>query len=422
MTDIRQKKRVILIGGGLRGNTYVRIGQEIELFDVVAIAEPIVERREFLAKRHNIPAEYQFESWEPLVALGKIADAAIICTMDRDHFAPTMACLEAGYDLLLEKPVSPLPEECYAIEKMAKEKGASVLICHVLRYTRFFGALKNMIQDGYVGDVVNIVHTEGVGNVHQSHSFVRGNWGNSETSSFMLLQKSCHDMDIIQWLLDKECKRVQSFGSLFYFKRENAPEGSPEYCIEGCPHQDTCPYNAVKLYLEESNDWFRKASTKKFDYTEADIEHALRTTQYGKCVFKCDNDVVDHQVVNLEFEGGVTCTFNMCAFNRGGRQIRIMGTKGELIGEASSQYITYNNFITGTSEQLCIDTQTRVDNITGGHGGGDTGIMYAFYDMLDGKVNPELSNIEISVKNHLIAFAAEKSRLEGRVVSLDEFQ
>ena len=423
MENTKPKKKVILIGAGSRGGCYTRIGQEIDLFEVVAVAEPIKERREFIAKRHNIPKERMFESWEPLVALGKIADAAIIATMDRDHYAPTMAAIEAGYDLLLEKPVSPLPEECREIEKAAKAKGVSVLICHVLRYTPFFRALKKMIQDGYVGKVINIEHTEGVGNIHQSHSFVRGNWGNADRSSFMLLQKSCHDMDILQWLIDKECKRVHSFGTLTYFKEENAPEGSPEYCINGCPKADTCPYNAVKLYMEPSDyyTWFRTSSTKMFEPTDADVEKVLRTTNYGKCVFKCDNNVVDHQVVNLEFEDDIICSFNMSAFNRGGRQIRIMGTKGEIIGDAGKPTVIYNNLEARTTEEISIDDQVRVDNITGGHGGGDTGIMYAFYNLLCGTPDPGLSNIEISVKNHLIAFAAEKSRLEGRVVSLDEF-
>lgn len=229
-------------------------------------------------------------------------------------------------------------------------------------------------------------------------------------------------MDILQWLLDKECKRVHSFGSLSYFTRENAPEGSPEFCYEGCPASETCPYNARKVYLEGDTDWFKTALTKKFDYTDEDIEEAIRTTNYGRCVFKCDNDVVDHQIVNLEFEGGVICSFNMSAFNPGGRQIRIMGTKGELVGDARMPYVTYHNLVTGTTEQIKIDDQVRSDNISGGHGGGDTGIMYAFYDLLNGKADPEMSNIEISVKNHMIAFAAERSRLEGRVVSLDEFR
>ena len=188
-----EKKKLILIGGGNRGNTYTKLGKQLDKFELIAVAEPIKARREYIAKLHGIPAEMCFESWEPLLALGKIADAAIIATMDRDHYAPAMAAIDAGYHLLLEKPVSPDVKECEAIEAAAKAKGVQVLVCHVLRYTPFFRALKSIIDSGKIGRIMNIDHVEGVGNVHQSHSFVRGNWGNSERASFMLLQKSCHD-------------------------------------------------------------------------------------------------------------------------------------------------------------------------------------------------------------------------------------
>lgn len=182
-----------------------------------------------------------------------------------------------------------------------------------------------------------------MGNIHQSHSYVRGNWGNEGRSANMLLAKSCHDIDILQWLLGKQCKKVQSFGAMTYFKRENAPEGSTEHCIEGCPKGDTCPYNAVKLYLDDKkNRWFRTTCTRQANPTDEMVEHALRTTQYGKCVYKCDNDVVDHQVVNMLFEDDVTVSFTMNAFNKGGRNIHIMGTRGELRGamkEAQSPYM-----------------------------------------------------------------------------------
>ena len=342
--------------------------------------------------------------------------------MDRDHFDPSMKAIELGYDILLEKPVSPIPEECVKLEAAAREKGVSVLICHVLRYTPFFRAVKKVINDGLVGKVMNIEHLEGVGNIHQSHSFVRGNWGNSEKSSFMLLQKSCHDLDILQWLVDKKCTRVHSFGNRTYFREENAPEGAPRFCAEGCPVADTCYYNAVKIYLDENcTGWFRTSATKNPNPTKEDLEKAVRESDYGRCVFRCDNDVVDHQVVNMEFEDGVLCSFTMSAFNFGGRKLRVMGTKGEIYAEADSPTIKYYSFETKETTEINIEDAIASDSILTGHGGGDSGIINAFYDMLDGKVNSELSDISISVKNHMIAFAAEKSRLEGRVVELSEF-
>ena len=420
-----EQKTLVLIGGGNRGNTYTKIGKDIGKFKLVAIAEPIKVRREYIAKLHGIPEDRQFESWEQLVALGKIADAAVIATMDRDHYAPAMAAIEAGYDILLEKPVSPLPEECRAIEAAAKAKGVNVLVCHVLRYTPFFRALKKLIDEGKVGKLMNIIHTEGVGNVHQSHSFVRGNWGNSERASFMLLQKSCHDLDILQWLIGKRCERIQSFGHLSHFVASEAPEGATERCFDGCPYIDSCIYSAKRNYIERKNDgnWFRGTATKHHEEVEDDVVYeALRTTNYGRCVYKCDNDVVDHQIVNMEFENDIIVSFTMSAFNLGGRKINIMGTKGELIADASSSTITYHDLTTGKTEEISINDTVSGDSITSGHGGGDNGIMNSFYDLLTtGHCDPSLSNIDISVKNHMLVFAAERSRLQGRVVEMTEF-
>jgi predicted dehydrogenase len=421
-----QKKKLILIGGGNRGNSYTKIGKELEKFELVAIAEPLKNRRDYLASLHGVPEEMCFESWEPLLALGKIADAAIIATMDRDHYAPAMKAIEVGYDILLEKPAAPTFEECKKIEKAAKERGVRVLVCHVLRYNRFFRVLKKLIDDGRVGRIINIEHTEGVGDMHYSHSFVRGKWCKEADSAFMLLAKSCHDIDILQWLIGKECKRVQSFGHLSYFKRENAPAGSTERCYDGCPYIDTCAYSAKKIYVERKDlgNWLRGSVTRTHEITDDEtLIEALGRTQYGKCVFKCDNDVVDHQTVNMEFEDDVTVTFTMSAFNLGGRRIRIMGTQGVLDAFAWDPVITYHNLVTKETETININDAVLGDSILSGHGGGDSGIMNSLYDMLCGNAKYEdLSNISISVKNHATVFAAEKSRLEGRVVDLSEFE
>ncbi len=417
-------KTLILIGGGKRGNTYTEIGKNLGKFKLIAVAEPVKERREYIARLHGIPENMCFESWEPLLALGKIADGAVIATMDRDHYAPAMAAIDCGYNILLEKPVSPSLEECEKIEEAARDKGVNVLVCHVLRYTPFFRALKKLIDDGKVGRIMNIEHTEGVGHIHYSHSFVRGNWGNSERSSFMLLQKSCHDLDILQWLIGKECIRVQSFGHLSYFKRENAPEGATERCFDGCPHIDTCIYSAKRNYIEpkEYSHWFRSCvALDHAPVTDERVMRGLAETGYGRCVFHYDNDVVDHQIVNMEFEDDIIVNFTMSAFNFGGRTIRIMGTKGELIADANSPVIKFHDLTTYKTEDISINDAVANDSILSGHGGGDTGIMNSFYDLLSGNASAaELSNISISVKNHRIVFAAEKARLEGRIVEVSE--
>jgi len=422
-----KKLKVILIGAGNRGTNYTDIMHTMpEQFEVVAVAEPIDSRRNYVKEKHGLPENMCFTDWKPLLALGKIADVAVIATMDRDHFAPAMAAIEQKYDLLLEKPIAPEPEECKQVADAANANGVKVVICTVLRYTDIFRRLKDLIDSGKVGKVMSINHEECVGDIHQSHSFVRGNWGNVGRSSNMLLQKSCHDIDILQWLLGKKCKKVQSFGTLSYFKEENAPEGAPDYCIQGCPVGDTCQYNAVKLYLDNSEEhwarnlWFRTTCARVANPDDTAVREAITNTQYGKCVYKCDNDVVDHQTVNMLFEDDITVTFTMNCFNKGGRFIHIMGTKGEIrasiSGESPIEYFDFE-----TRETMTIPLYAE-DGIKGGHGGGDNGIITTLYEYLngvyEGKSVPE---IEESCYNHLVVFAAEEARKNHTVVDVEEY-
>lgn len=418
------KKSVILIGAGMRGQTYTNyIARHSDEYELVAVAEPVEDRRRYIQEKHGLPDDRCFSDYKPLLSLPKMADACFICTMDRDHFEPTLMAIEKQYEILLEKPAGATPEECAILTARAEEMGVNVLVCHVLRYTPFFMGLKNLIDSGKVGRVMQIRHSEDVGNVHQSHSFVRGNWGNTGRSTPMILQKSCHDMDILQWLVGKPVLKVQSFGGLSYFTAENRPEGAPDRCIDGCPHADTCHYNAVKLYLkDEKNRWFRTASTQKITPTNEDVEKALRETNYGKCVFGCDNDVVDHQIVNLEFADHVYVTFSMAAFNAGGREITVQGTEGTLHGKMSESFFTYFSFKTRTFEKIEIADAVAGEMITGGHGGGDEGIMNAFFARLKGEYHGKsICSLREACENHLIAFAAEKSRKDGETVAFGEY-
>ncbi len=416
-----KKLKVILIGAGNRGGVYTDVMSDLpEQFQVVAVAEPRDSRRERIQQKHNLPDNMCFTDYKPLLALGKIADIALIATMDRDHFEPAMMAIDLGYDLMLEKPITPTPEECIALTENAKKHGVRVVICTVLRYTPLFIKLKEIIDSGRIGKVMSINHEECVEFVHQSHSFVRGNWGNSERSSVMLLQKSCHDMDILQWLLGKKCKKVQSFGSLSYFTAENAPEGAPERCIEGCPVGDTCIYNSVKLYLESDSNWFRSAATKLVKSSDEDVKKSLLESNYGKCVFHCDNDVVDHQTVNMLFEDDVTVTFTMNAFNTGGRYINIYGTKGEIRAALKGDTpIRVYDIVSKETEEI---PSSGTDGVLGGHGGGDAGIVRTLYSYMVGEYNGvSVPTIEESCYNHLITFAAEHARNTGTVVDVEEY-
>jgi len=408
---------VILIGAGNRGTKYVNYMHEMpERYKVVGVADPNSRNRERARQRYGLTKDACYESWEEILAQPKLADLAVITTMDELHYAPSMKAIELGYDILLEKPVAQTAQECIDIANAAKEKGVRVLVCHVLRYTPFFKKVKELLMSGAIGDVMSVIHVEAVGNLHQSHSFVRGKWHSEPETTPMLLAKSCHDLDIIQWLLDKPCKRVQSFGHLSHFRSENAPDGAPVRCFEGnCPAADTCPYNCVDVYVKRThNSWYRCGETLE------EVEDALRNTDYGLCVYHANNDVVDHQTVNMEFEGGITATFSMNAFNQGGRYIRIFGTKGELYAHANATEITLYTFADMKTRKISI-TETQED-IAGGHGGGDIGIVRELYEYLsDSYTGFCAADIGVSVSNHLIGFAAEQARHEGRVVSVKEF-
>ena len=414
----------IVIGAGGRGRGYTNIMLKYpEKFKVVGVAEPIEERRNFIIEKHGVDVNNAYDTWETILDRPKFADVAIICTMDRMHKGPALKAIELGYDLLLEKPVAPTPEDCAEILLAARKKGVKIMVCHVLRYTSAFRALKHYIKSGVVGEVVSVNHIESVGYAHQSHSFVRGNWGNSEESSPMLLQKSCHDIDILQWLLDKECKKVQSFGSLRHFVKENAPADAPERCADGCPHKDECLYHTDRIYKSNlPGFWFKCHVANSATPTDEELDEALKTTQYGKCVYKCNNDVVDHQVVNMEFEDGLTVSFTMTAFANFGRQIRVMGTKGELWANVEHSEANLFDYATGKTTQLPLNESGVDSSIAGGHGGGDTGIVGVLYDYVNGDIDmAEVSEIEISCKNHMIVFAAEEARHSGTVVDVEKY-
>lgn len=408
----------ILIGAGDRGaRAYApyALGHPNEL-TIIGVADPNQERRTKIQQEHQISEEHCYESWEEILDQeSKIADIAIICTLDRHHYKPTMKALELGYHVLLEKPMSPDPVECIEMEQAAKKYNRQLTIGHVLRYTEFWSTIKNIISKGEIGEVVSLQLNENVEVMHMSHSFVRGNWNNKDKSSPMILQKSCHDMDIISFVIGKDCKRVSSYGSLMHFKEENAPVGAPKRCLEGCPAELECPFHAGRYYLGEGKGWAKKFTE---DGSNEGIIKALNETPYGICVYRSDNDVVDHQVVNMEFEGGATATFSMCGFTREQtRIVQIMGTKGEIRGNMEENSISIFDFLSKH------ETVIKFDNPIGGHGGGDNGIMRTFLREIQfGNKQDSVSSASASVRSHLMAFAAEESRINhGQSITIDDF-
>ena len=410
-----KKISVIIIGAGNRGNQYAKFMRlSPDKYEIVGMADPMEARRRHFQETHGVPAENCYDGWQSILAQPKMADVDVIATVDNMHYLPALQAIEKGYDLLLEKPVAQTARECADIAAAARKKGAKVLVCHVLRYSPFYGRLKELLMSGIIGDVVSIDQVEGIGNVHFSHSYVRGNWHSEKESAPMLLAKSCHDLDIIQWLIGKPCTQVSSFGSLTHFTPENAPEGAPVRCADGtCPAYESCPYNVIRHYYDNKSNTRREIITKgiakSYLPTDEEVMEALKTTDYGLCAYHAHNDVLDHQVVNMEFAGGATATLNVNAFNKGGRYTRIYGTKGELYAHMKDQEITVYTF--ADNRVFKVSVLKTEESINGGHGGGDQGIVKELYEYLSGSYTGyRAADIDTSVKNHLIGFAAETAR------------
>lgn len=412
--------KAILIGAGQRG---AQVYGEYALqhpgeIKIVAVAESNTERRDAFVKAQGIEEGCAFEDWHELFSLGKIADCAMICTMDQGHVEPVKEALQLGYHVMCEKPMSPNAKECIEMGQYAERYNRTLTICHVLRYSPFYTKLKEVMDSHIIGDVVSIQHIECVGYWHQAHSFVRGNWRNMEESSPMILQKSCHDMDILAWLIGKPCKAVSSFGSLMHFKESEAPEGAGQYCFKDCKIEDSCPYSAKKIYCEDE-EWYSETIRKVvvLEGAQEALKQALQEGPYGRCVYRCDNDVVDHQVVNLEFEGGATVSFTMCAFTyEGSRIMNIMGTRGQIVCDMEKNEIEVRDFLTGNKVYHKIKTSVS------GHSGSDDKFMKGFIKTVETDGAFTLSSASASVDSHLIALAAEESRVTGKTIYMDEFR
>jgi len=409
----------VLIGAGQRGmHAYASYAlKNPEEFRIVAVAEPNAERRQKMKELHHIPDEMVFEDWKELLEKDALADCAMVCTMDRQHVEPVLAALQKGYHVLCEKPMSPDPKTCVEMAEAARRYGKTITICHVLRYSPLYTKVKEIIDSGVIGKLVSIQHIECVNYEHQAHSFVRGNWRNTQLSSPMILQKSCHDMDILTWLVGRKCTKVSSFGSLMHFKSENAPAGSAERCMDGCKARHECPYDCVKIYMQ-TEDRFHTTIRKvvALENTDEAVLQALKTGPYGRCVYHCDNDVVDHQVVNLEYEEGITASFTMCAFTYGGSRImNIMGTCGQILCDMEKNRIEVLDFLTRSQNVITVNVGSS------GHSGSDDAFMRGFLRTVQTNGAFALSSAEQSVESHLIAMAAEKSRITGQTIDMKRY-
>ncbi|OQR83703.1 oxidoreductase domain-containing protein [Thraustotheca clavata] len=443
--------RALVVGAGQRGRQYAEYALERpDLLTIVGVAEPLDYRRHYMAKAHTISSERVFTTWTEAAQVEKFADCVIIATQDSMHADLAVAFADLGYHILLEKPMAVTKEDCVRIHAAAKRNKIMLAVCHVMRCTPYSLKLRELATS--IGNVVNIQHIEPVGFWHQVHSYVRGNWRNQQESTFMLMAKSCHDIDYLQFLMQKDVRAVSSFGSLFHFREENKPQGAGDRCTS-CPIEESCVYSAKKMYLgvEPGNmdtidiencdgskasitpskqSWYcGKASASQGhqgwplnvlheDPTVENITKELENGRFGRCVYKCDNDVVDNQVVNFQFVDGSTASFTMVAFTEQQcvRTTRIFGTHGELTGNGST--IRHFDFLTRKVTEIT-PSSGPVTRLTG-HGGADYFLIENFVrGVRENDESVLLTGADESLKSHLMVFAAEEARLKDTVVHMN---
>ncbi|MBO5689201.1 MAG: Gfo/Idh/MocA family oxidoreductase [Lentisphaeria bacterium] len=415
-----KKVRLILIGAGGRGTIYARHALQIsEQVEVVAVADPQEFFRNRLGDMHRIPEDRRFGDWKEILDFERFADAVVITTQDRMHVAPAVAFARKGYHILLEKPLAPDEAGCREIHRAVTESGVMLATCLVLRYTNFTRTLKQLLDDGAVGTITSIQALEPTGHWRFAHAYVRGNWRKEADSSSVLMAKSIHDLDWLCYLVNARPKTVFSSGSLMFFRKEQQPEGAADRCME-CALQDRCPYSAPRFYL----DRIRKGQIDNYvesvtgNCTEENMLEVLKTSPYGRCVFACDNDVPDHQTVNLEFENGATAVFTMAGCSQyGKRQMAIFGSHGEIRGDGET--LTLHTYLTGETRSIPIPPPDPGDR----HGGGDSNLLKSFVKAIRTGDRTELiTGLESSMESHMLVFAAERSRHENRAVSMAEMR
>ena len=410
-----KKYTVAIIGVGARGGeSYGQlIHKQKEKFEIVALCDTRKERLDRFGESFGVETNLRFLDEDAFFA-EKRADLLVIATQDADHIRHAKKAFALGYDILLEKPITDKQEECIELLECQKKYGRKALVCHVLRYAPVFLKAYELIEKGEIGRLVAINALERVGFWHQAHSYVRGHWRSSKTATPMILAKCCHDLDLLQWYAKSKCKSVSSVGDLTYFNEENAPKGATARCVD-CPHVNDCAYSAKVIYVHRWIADGRPEGVFPFNtvttapITEEKLYKAIEESPYGRCVFACDNDVVDHQIVSMTFDNGVKAELTMTAFTEtGGRRMTFFGTQGELVLDEQANEIRLKKFI-GKEEVFPMENIIEKGY---NHGGGDFYLINTLYDMLEGR-GEEVTSLSASVESHLMGICAEESRKEG---------
>lgn len=425
-----KKLWVVVTGYGNRGQVYADYSlDEPNELGIAAIVDPNDFKLQEAKERYGLSDECLFHDFDEFVQSGIKCDLVINSTMDQYHYETAMKILNAGFDMLMEKPIVPEAKQLREIERVAREKKLNVFVCHVLRYTPYYRKIKEIINAGTIGKIMTMEMNEHVSVPHYLAAYVRGKWNSEEKcGSGFILAKSCHDLDLMCWLNNVSAPtRVASFGNRSQFVPENAPAGATEYCYQ-CKYERKCPYSAIDQYLGKNVmpflTWDR-LNKPLDDITVDEKQEFLKKDIYGKCAYACGGDIVDRQNAIVSFENGSVATFNLVGGSTNpGRFIHIVGTKGEIVGMLEEDEFILRRHSVGP-ELYGTDEKVQIHPINnakyGGHNGGDYAIMHDLVRYMHGdRSSVSITSIEDSVNGHLCVFAAEQSRKTNQIVDIKE--
>lgn len=284
------KIRVGIIGGGLRTNILRRSTSRDDL-TLVAMAEPTPRDdawyRPLVGQGLELMADYR-----QLLVRADI-DVVMVMSPDYLHEEHATAALASGKHVYLEKPMATTIEACDRVLETALRSGKRLMVGFNLRYMTMFETMKQLIDQGAIGEVKAIWVRHFVGKDDQAYFH---SWhGTREHATSLMLQKGTHDLDLIHWLAGQYTKKVMAFGGLDYFGGDKPNDLTCSTCDE----KDQCP--------------------------------EFSASQRVQCVFRQEIDVEDNQVVLLELDGGIKASYLQCYFAPDyHRNFVVIGTEGQL--------------------------------------------------------------------------------------------
>ncbi len=360
--------------GGMGLNVLSELLKQDSRLQVVGLFDP--DARSIATAQKEISAAPKvYDDYRMLIADPSV-QWVMIASWNCFHAEQAVAALKARKDVFCQKPLAISVEECAEIQQAWKASGRKFNMGFNLRYSPHYRKIRDVIASGDLGKIVSLEFNETLDFNHGG--YIMGNWRRlRKNAGTHLLEKCCHDIDLVNWMVGSLAVRVASFGGLSFFKPEN------EHQIQRVGRD------------AKGRDAFRT-------WPGIDLQNP----------FTAEKDIVDNQVAILEYANGVRATFHTnCNAAIQERRMYVLGTEGTFRAD----------LLTGTIEVKRIGFDTKVQDVSGSvdgiHGGGDQVLARELADcMING--TPTFVGLADGVKSAVTCFAIDEALDSGTVVDV----